>query len=275
MIETHCHLTDPRLNQQLADVLSRAKSAGVNQIITIATSVADSAAAIALCASPVVVASGITVRCTVGIHPGYLLGSAPDASETADDQSLARLKQLLVGPHVAALGEIGLDYHYTQDNDALTRQRTALARLLALAAETRAAVVIHNRDATDDALAILRDFPAVRAVFHCFTGNSAQAARILDAGYLLGFTGVVTFKKSDELRSIAAAAPADRILVETDAPWLSPEPVRKIKVNEPAFVVHVAAAVAAARKISVDELDQLTTANARRLFRWNDSPDQP
>ena len=202
----------------------------------------------------------------IPIHPGYLLGSSPDATEVVDDAALASLRQLLAGPHVAALGEIGLDYHYTQDDAALRRQRESLGQLLQLADQTNAAVVIHNREATDDTLAILREFPRVRAVFHCFTGSSAEADRILAAGYYLGFTGVVSFKKSDELRTIAAAAPADRILVETDAPWLSPEPVRKFKVNEPAFVMHVAAAVAAVRKISVWELDELTTANAHRLF---------
>jgi TatD DNase family protein len=138
---------------------------------------------------------------------------------------------------------------------------------LQLAVDANIAVVIHNREATDDTLGVMRDFPSVRAAFHCFTGSTAEAKRIVDAGYYLGFTGVVTFKKSDELRAIAAAAPADRILVETDAPWLSPEPVRKIKTNEPALVMHVAAAVAAARKIGVQELDQLTSENARRLFR--------
>jgi TatD DNase family protein len=267
MIDTHCHLTDERLGQQLGDVLLRAKSSGVGQIITIGTSVGDSTEAVNLCASQTVKASGVDVRCAVGIHPGYLLGSAPDATETGDDSALAQLRDLLSGAKVAALGEIGLDYHYTKEPVVLGRQREVFARLLQLASEANIAVIIHNREATADTLAVMRDFPRVRAVFHCFTGSTAEAHRILEAGYYLGFTGVVTFKKSDELRAIAAAAPADRFLVETDAPWLSPDPVRKMKTNEPAFVMHVAAAVAAARNISVAEVDRLTTENARRLFR--------
>jgi TatD DNase family protein len=267
MIDTHCHLTDERLGQQLGDVLNRAKSAGVNQIITIGTSIADSTAAVKLCASPTLKESGVDVRCTVGVHPGYLVGSTPDATETGDPAAVAQLGGLLGEDCVAAVGEIGLDYHYTKELTVLGRQREVFARLLQLAGDAQIAVVIHNRDATDDTLAVMRDFPRVRAVFHCFTGSRAEADRILDAGYYLGFTGVVTFKKSEELRAIAAAAPADRILVETDAPWLSPEPVRKIKINEPAFVMHVAAAVAATRKISIQELDRITSENARRLFR--------
>jgi TatD DNase family protein len=267
MIDTHCHLTDERLGQQLGEVLARAKSAGVNQIITIGTSIADSIVAAKLCASPTVHESGVDVRCTVGIHPGYLLGSTPDASEQGDPAAVARLGGLLGDACVAAVGEIGLDYHYTKEPTVLGRQREVFARLLQLAGDADIAAVIHNRDATDDTLAVMRDFPRVRAVFHCFTGSRAEADRILEAGYYLGFTGVVTFKKSEELRAIAAAAPANRILVETDAPWLSPEPVRKIKINEPGFVMHVAAAVAATRKIGVAELDRITTENAQRLFR--------
>jgi TatD DNase family protein len=108
----------------------------------------------------------------------------------------------------------------------------------------------------------------VRGVFHCFTGTASEAKRILDAGYYLGFTGPVTFKKSDELRTVARFIPADRLLVETDSPYLSPEPVRGQKVNEPALVVHVAKQIAGERGIAVEELDEMTTANASRLFGW-------
>jgi TatD DNase family protein len=125
--------------------------------------------------------------------------------------------------------------------------------------------VIHCREAVEDCLAIMRGF-RLSAVFHCFTGTLAEAERILAAGYWLGFTGVVTFKKSDELREVARITPADRLLVETDAPYLSPEPLRKQKVNEPALVMYTAAAVAAARGITVEEIDRLTTQNAERFF---------
>jgi TatD DNase family protein len=167
---------------------------------------------------------------------------------------------------VIALGEMGLDYHY----EPIDRPRQAMffQRQLELAKERDLPVVIHCREAVEDTLAILKDFPGVRGVFHCFTGRLSEAKRILDAGYYLGFTGPVTFKKSDELREVARMTPADRLLVETDSPYLSPEPMRGQKVNEPALVMHVAARIAAERKISVKELDEMTTANASRLFGW-------
>jgi len=120
----------------------------------------------------------------------------------------------------------------------------------------------------DDCLAIMRGFPSVRAVFHCFTGSVEEGERILEAGYLLGFTGVVTFKKSEDLREIARRTPADRLLVETDAPYLTPEPMRKQKINEPALVVHTAKAVAEARGVDVDVIDYITTENVRTFFGW-------
>ena len=136
--------------------------------------------------------------------------------------------------------------------------------------QTRLPVIIHCREAVDDCLSILRAFAGVRAVFHCFTGNAHEARRIWDAGHLTGFTGVVTFRNGQMLREVAAAAPADRILVETDAPYLSPEPMRKQKINEPALVVHTAAVVAGARNISIEELDRITTGNALGFYRWNE-----
>jgi TatD DNase family protein len=114
----------------------------------------------------------------------------------------------------------------------------------------------------------MKNFPTVPAVFHCFTGSAAEAKKILDQGYLLGFTGIVTYKKSDELREVVKFTPSDRILVETDAPYLSPEPVRKQKVNEPSFVMHTARVVAELRGIAIEELDRITTENVVRHFKW-------
>ena len=114
----------------------------------------------------------------------------------------------------------------------------------------------------------MRQFPSIRAVFHCFTGTIAEGEKILEAGYLLGFTGVVTFKKSDDVKEIARRTPADRILVETNAPYLSPEPMRKQKINEPAPVVHTAAVVAQVRGITIEEVDRVTTENVERFFGW-------
>jgi TatD DNase family protein len=135
-----------------------------------------------------------------------------------------------------------------------------------LAAELKKPVVIHCREAVEDCLEILRAGPKVRAVFHCFTGTPAEAVRIVEAGYYLGFTGVLTFRNADGLRQAAKAAPPHRILVETDAPYLSPEPMRKHKVNEPAWIMHTAAALATARGVELMEVDYVTTTNTLDFY---------
>jgi TatD DNase family protein len=252
MYDTHCHLTDERLGDQLDDVLRRAAEAGVTRIVTIATGVADSQASIE-------VARGRpNVRCTVGVHPNYA------AQEQFEDVPL--LRGLQAAPDVVAIGEIGLDYHYGLEHKR--RQAEFFEAQLQIATDCGKAVVIHCREAVDDALAILGKFPAVRCVFHCFTGSPDEARRILDAGYLLGFTGPITFKKSDELREAVKLTPIDRLLVETDAPYLSPEPMRKQKVNEPALVMHVARTVAMLKQVSLEEVDAVTTANASQFYGW-------
>jgi TatD DNase family protein len=252
MIDTHCHLTDPRLFPQLDGVLSRAASAGVARMVTIGTHPADWPAVIAVCRRRA------NVRCAIGVHPNYC--------HEVDFDQLPQLRQLQADPAVVALGEMGLDYHHHYAPK--DRQAKFLEWQLDLARELERPVVIHCREAIDDCLAILRNYPKLSCVFHCFTGTRSEAERILAAGYLIGFTGVVTFKNGAALRELAAAMPSDRLLVETDAPYLSPEPVRSQKTNEPSFVMHTAAVVAAARKVSLAELDALTTANASSFYRW-------
>jgi TatD DNase family protein len=252
VIDSHCHLTYPQLHDRIDAVLEAAAAAGVERLITIGTSIADARVAIALCARYP------QVRCAVGLHPHHAAEAGPD--------DLARLAELEGAAPVLALGEMGLDYHY--DFAPRARQREVFLAQLALARRRRRPVVIHCREAVDDALAIMADFPEVPAVFHCFTGTLPEARRIIAAGYYLGFTGIVTFPRSTELREVATWVPADRYLVETDAPYLSPQPVRKVRTCEPAFVMHTARAVAAARGIALEELDRQTTANVARLLGW-------
>jgi TatD DNase family protein len=252
MIDTHCHLTDPRLGSQLEDVLNRARAAGVTRFVTIGTGLADDEAAVALCRGRA------DVRCAIGVHPNY--------SHEADVSDLPRLRDLQRDPSVLALGEMGLDYHH--HFAPRTKQFQFFEPQLAMAAELGRPVVIHCREATDDCLAVMRGFPTVRAVFHCFTGSPGEAGKILDAGHLLGFTGAITFKKNDALREAVALTPPDRVLVETDAPYLTPEPHRSQKTNEPAMVVHVAATVGRVKGMSVEEVDRVTTKNAERFYGW-------
>lgn len=252
MIDTHCHLTDPRLEEQLDSVLRRASAAGVSRMVTIGTDLDDAMKCIELSrAIP-------NVRCAIGVHPNHC--------GHVRIEDLPKLRELQADPSVVALGEMGLDYHH--DFAPRDRQKNVFEFQLELAAELKRPVVIHSREATDDTLAIMQGFPQVRAVFHCFTGSVDEARKILDAGYLLGFTGAATFKKNDEIRAAVALAPLDRILVETDAPYLSPEPVRSQRTNEPALVMHVAAVVARVKGVSVEELDRVTTGNAMGFYQW-------
>jgi TatD DNase family protein len=254
MIDSHCHLTDPRLLEQFQAVLDRARDAGVERIVTIGVDLDDDAAAIALCRNRA------NLRCAIGVHPNH--------AHEIDLNNLPKLRELQADPAVVALGEMGLDYfHQFADRN---RQREVFVYQLDLAQEFGRPVVIHSRDAIPDTLSILRDFPSVRAVFHCFTGSLSEARAILDAGYFIGFTGAVTFKKADALREVARLAPDDRFLIETDAPYLSPEPMRKQKTNEPSLVKYVAKCLARVRGCDLATIDRLSSANALALYQWED-----
>ncbi len=254
MIDTHCHLTDENLFRELDDVLARAAGAGVKEMITIATDIADSRACVELCRGRP------QVRCTVGIHPNH----ARDA--TAADVAKLEIFLTSIGNGVVAMGEMGLDYFH--NHTPRNHQHAVFRAQLGMAVERDMPVVIHCREAVDDCLGVMSDFPSVRAVFHCFTGTADEAKKIVAANHLIGFTGAVTFKKADALREVAKWVPDDRFLVETDAPYLTPEPMRKQKTNEPALVVHVAEMLANVRGTTVAEIDRLTTSNAKRFFRW-------
>lgn len=251
MVDSHCHLTYPQLASQIDAVLGRAGAAGVARMVTIGTTVEDARRAVELCSRHA------NIRCAVGIHPHH--------ADQATVEDLAALRELERPPEVVALGEMGLDYHY--EFSVRQKQQEVFAEQLRMAQQTRRPIVIHCREAIDDCFAIMKGF-TLPAVFHCFTGSVAEAQRILDAGYLIGLTGVVTFRKSDELREVAKLVPMDRLLLETDAPYLSPEPLRKQKVNEPALIIHTAEAIARIKGVSIEELDRATTENARAFFRW-------
>jgi TatD DNase family protein len=252
VIDTHCHLTDPRLFEQLDAVIERARSAGVTRMITIGTELEDDRAAIVLCRGRA------NVRCVVGIHPNY--------TQDAKLEDVPEVRTLQADPSVVALGEMGLDYFHKFAD--VSHQRALFEAQLQLAAELSKPVVIHSREAINDTLDVMRNFPSVRAVFHCFTGTAPEAERILSAGHLISFTGPVTYKKNDALRDVVRLVPLDRLMVETDAPYLSPEPRRSQKINEPALVMYTAAKVAEVKGIDLKELDDVTTANAEAFFNW-------
>jgi TatD DNase family protein len=181
-------------------------------------------------------------------------------------EDVPQLREMQAEAGVVAMGEMGLDYfHKFADRGHQARMFEAQ---LAIAVESGRPVVIHSREAIDDTLAVMRNYPVSRAVFHCFTGTAGEAERILAAGHWISFTGPVTYKKNDALREVVKLVPMDRLMVETDAPYLSPEPVRSQKVCEPALVMYTARRVAELRGVTVEELDRVTTGNARRFFGW-------
>lgn len=253
LIDHHCHLDFPQFSEDLPGVISRAKAAGVGAMVTISTHVKKIDTLLALAQRDP------DLYCSVGTHPH---NADQEMDITTDD--LVRLATS--HEKIVAIGEAGLDYFYqksTRENQAEGfRRHIAAARITGLPLE------IHTRDADDDCKAILEDerakgaFPAL---LHCYTGGMDLAMRAVELGLYVSFTGVVSFKKSDALREIAKAVPLDRILVETDAPYLAPEPFRG-KTNEPAYVVHTAAAIAKARGIAAEDLAAATTENFFRLF---------
>ncbi|MBN1554322.1 MAG: TatD family hydrolase [Phycisphaerae bacterium] len=252
LIDTHAHLSHGKLRQQADEVVARAKEAGVGAILCAAGDLAEAKTALGL-------ARRINgVFCTAGVHPHV-------AKDVADDY-LTQLEELLAKPECLAMGEIGLDYHY--DFSPRDAQRRVFAEQLALTKRLGCGVVIHTREAFDDTMEILTTcgVDGTKVVFHSFTGGPADAKRALDFGATLSFSGIATFRSADDIRESALLAPADRILVETDCPYLSPEPVRKQPVNEPANVVHVARHLAELRGCDFKEFAKQTTQNAQRLF---------
>ncbi len=253
LIDTHCHLTHPRLRRNLPDVLDRSKQAGVIAIICAAGNVEESKAGANLSKQ----------------HPHVYFTAAvhPHDAKDATPGYLDAIEHLSACDKNVAIGEIGLDYHYNFSPPDV--QRKIFAQQLELSKGLRKKVVIHTREAFDDTLAILREsgIDGRNVAFHSFTEGPDRARKVLDFGATIGFSGIVTFRKSSDLHETARLVPDDRFLVETDGPFLSPEPVRKMRTNEPANVIHVAEFLGTLRNTTGEAIASLTTANALRLFQ--------
>lgn len=253
LIDTHAHLDDPRLKNRLDQVLHDSAGAGVVQIVVVATTAHNSRSVVELARSH----PGLFA--TVGIHPNDAAEAAPGDWEV--------IKSLANDPVVVGLGETGLDRHW--DRTPFDLQQDYFGRHLALALETDRPVVIHSRDCHADVVGQLRSLGRpIRGVLHSFTGTWNEAEEILELGLHISFAGMLTFanKALDPLRDAASRIPLDRLLVETDAPYLSPQPFRG-KENEPARVIHTATRLAEIRGMTLNDLAEMTTSNARRLFR--------
>lgn len=253
LIDTHCHLDFERFDADRDAVVARALAAGVERIIVPALDLANCTAVLAL------TERYECVRAAVGVHPNSAAGW--------QDDWLTAVGDFAQHPKVVAIGEIGLDYYW--DSAPRDVQQRALRAQLALAAERSLPVIIHNRDASADVVALLRESPLANTerpgVLHSFSAGPDVAAAVVEMGFYIGFTGPITFKKADELRAVATAVPLERILVETDAPFLAPQPQRGRR-NEPAYVAYVAEKLAQIRGLDPDAFAAQTTANAQRLF---------
>ncbi|ANM30505.1 hypothetical protein ABI59_14370 [Acidobacteria bacterium Mor1] len=258
LFDSHCHLDYPGVFEQLDDVLARAREAGVARMTTIG---AGSTAGSAENAVRIANQHPETIRATVGIHPHEAKEVTPEVME--------RIEELAADPMVVAIGETGLDYHY--DRSPREQQRDAFRGFMKLCHRTKKPVVIHTREAREDTLNILREEGAseVGGVIHCFTEDQAFAEAALELGFYLSFTGIVTYPRARSILEVAAAAPADRILVETDTPFLAPVPLRG-KKNEPAYVAHTARCIAAARGEDEAEFIARTYENACRFYGIED-----
>jgi TatD DNase family protein len=249
LIDSHCHLDNPQFDADCDAVIDRALAAGVERMVAIGTG-----------DGPPDLEAGIrladrypSIYATVGIHPH-------DASK-ATPETYARLKELLKHPKVIALGEIGLDYHY--DHSPREVQRAVFIEQMLIAGEAGKPIVIHTREAWEDTIALLETYwrpYGLAGIMHCFSGNPDQAALCVDLGFHLSFGGIVTFPKALDVQEAARTTPADRILIETDAPYLAPVPYRG-KRNEPAFVAETARKLAELRGVTPEEIARITSEN--------------
>jgi TatD DNase family protein len=259
LIDSHCHLDFPGFAGDLDAIVGRAADAGIGRVVTISTRVRRLRELLAIAER------FANVYCSVGTHPHH--------ADEEDGISSDELVELTRHPKVVALGEAGLDYFY--DNASRQAQARGFRAHIAAARATGLPLVIHSRDADQDCQRILEDEVAkgsFKAVLHCYTGGRELAMKAIDLGLSISFTGILTFKKSQALRDLAADLPADRIMVETDAPYLAPGKFRG-KRNEPAYVVEVAKMLAETRGVSLDEISRQTSENFFRLFSKVPRPD--
>ena len=241
LVDSHCHVNDPKFDEDRDAVLQRALAAGVDTMVVID--------------APEFAERHPFLFATIGVHP--------HEAAQATEETFARMRDLAQHPKVLAIGEIGLDYHY--DFSPRDVQRRVFDRQLEIAADFCKPIVIHTREAWEDTMERMPSLP-YGGIMHCFTGTVEQAQQAVERGFHLGFGGVLTFPKAAELREAARLTPGDRLLVETDCPYLAPVPHRG-KRNEPAFVVETARRLAEVRGTTLEAIAALTTSNFRKLMR--------
>ncbi len=249
MIDSHAHLNDPHYDEILPQVVARAKQAGVIGIINVGYDIASSRKAIDLADEYE------CMYAAIGVHPHH----AQDVTEP----DLETIRQMAVHPKVLAIGEIGLDYFY--DNSPRLRQQEVFRQQIKLAEELGLPVVIHSREAAKDTLDIVQEHANSRCLFHCYSGSLEFAKIYLDMGHYISFAGPITFNNANRLRQVAANIPLERLLIETDCPYLAPVPNRG-RTNEPAWVKYVAEKLAELHGISYEEMKKITVSNTEAFF---------
>lgn len=252
LIDTHCHLTFPQLSCDIDAVIRRSIAAGITSWITVGTDIAESRNAVSLADR------FENMYAAVGIHPHY--------AKDANSQSINDLTQLAKAKKVVAIGETGLDFHYNFSEKQ--QQKDLFIRHIEIARETNLPLIIHSREAFDETLQILQKHGKnlKKVVFHCFGGTAEQALLLCDQGYYISFTGVITFKNAQITRDAAKALPLNHLMLETDCPYMSPDPMRKQKINEPALMIHTARFIADLKNVNLDDLCQTVTAATKDFF---------
>jgi TatD DNase family protein len=251
LVDSHCHLDYAPMADDVAGTISRARNAGVGTLLTIGTKLKDFPRVRAIAEA------NDNVFCSVGVHPHEAANEAADTS---------RLLELAAHPKVVGIGECGLDYYY--DRSPRDRQKENFRAHIRAASEAGLPLIVHTRDADDDMAEMLSEAKAagpLKGVLHCFSSSKALADTAMELGFYISISGIVTFKNAESLREVVREVPLDRLLVETDSPFLAPVPLRG-KSCEPAYVTHTAAKVAELKSVGPDELARRTTANFFALF---------
>ena len=251
LFDTHAHMDDRAFDEDREALLSRLPEEGIGLLMNPGCSLASSRAACALAGNY------DYIYAAVGSHPDVAAEVCPEVLE----QYRVLIRE---NPKVRAIGEIGLDYHYEDIPREI--QKEAFRAQMALAAELNLPVIVHEREAHGDGMAIVREFPTVTGVFHCYSGSLEMARELISLGWYIGFTGVLTFKNARKALEVAAALPLERIVLETDCPYMSPEPFRG-KRNDPGKLYRMAQSLAALRGLSEDAFQRVTLENGRRLYR--------
>ena len=250
LFDTHAHMDDRRFDDDRDELLTSLPGLGVELVMNPGCSLESSRAAIALAAKYP--------------HVYAAVGSHPDAADEVTDQVIQEYRQLCRHPKVKAIGEIGLDYHYEDIPRQL--QLAAFRKQMALAAELDLPVIVHEREAHQDGMAVVEEFPTVKGVFHCYSGSAEMAHWLVERGWYIGFTGVLTFKNARKAVEVAQTIPLERIVLETDCPYMAPEPHRGRR-NWPGYLPAMAEKLASLRGITPEEAARITAENGKKLYR--------